>query len=77
MDGAFFTVDQLSSAGLLGDGDAGWWVDWGGSYRGKVVAPESWPVEEVCAGLNRLASALGENVTKGRLYSRTRVDGAA
>lgn len=77
MDGVFFTAGQLERAGDLDDepGLVGWWVnDMGTSYRGRVVAPAAWDADEVCARLNRLAQRLGENVLKGRLYSRTRVD---
>ena len=77
MDGVFFTVGQLERVGEL-DGEpglAGWWVNnMGTSYRGKVVAPTTWDAEQVCAGLNRLAQRLGENVAKGRLYSRTELE---
>lgn len=77
MDGVFFTEGQLERVGEL-DGQpglAGWWVnDMGTSYRGKVVAPAGWDAEQVCAGLNQLAQLLGENVAKGRLYSRTELD---
>jgi hypothetical protein len=79
MDGVFFTAGQLERVGEL-DGEpglVGWWVnDMGVSYRGRAVAPAAWTAEEVAAGLTRLAQRLGENVTKGRLYSRTRVDEA-
>jgi hypothetical protein len=77
MDGVFFTAEQLERVGVL-DGEpglTGWWVnDMGVSYRGRAVAPADWDAEQVAAGLNRLAQHLGENVLKGRLYSRTRVD---
>jgi hypothetical protein len=74
VDGKFFTADQLERAGdLPGEpGMVGWWVnDMGVSYRGRAVAPAAWDAEQVAAGLNRLAQQLGENVAKGRLYSRT------
>lgn len=70
----FFTVDQLTCAGPLPDEPhlAGWWIDrMGVSYRGKAVAPVGWNAVRVCAALNGLAQRLGENVAKGRLYSRT------
>lgn len=77
MDQAFFTTAQLERVGEL-DGEpglAGWWVnDMGTSYRGKVVAPAAWDADRVCAGLNQLAQQLGENVLKGRLYSRTELE---
>jgi hypothetical protein len=74
VDGVFFTVDQLTCAGPLPDEPhlAGWWIDgMGVSYRGKAVASVEWDADRVCTALNRLAQRLGENVAKGRLYSRT------